>query len=62
MIMVYRLGLMNALDALANGQVAYTDIAEIQPADAVEEVKAKKARVASREEPQVAKAVVVVPN
>ena len=56
------------LDNLASGQVAYTDIAEILEADAtdavegVEEVKAKKERVASREEPQVAKAVVVVPK
>ena len=53
------------LDNLANGQVAYTDIAEVLEADAVEgveEVKAKKARIASREEPQVAKAVVVVPK
>ena len=54
-----------ALDSLASGQVAYTDIAEVLEADAVEgveEIKAKKARVASREEPQVAKAVVVVPK
>ena len=43
------------LDALASGQVSYTDIAGIEGEE-------KKARIASREEPQVAKAVVVVPK
>ena len=53
------------INALAEGAAVYNNTPAVEIADAVEEVKevkAQESRVASREEPQEAKAIVVVPR